>query len=89
MFGRNARGKGGDGLEGVMTFFGSHHALRAESVLKKAGFPVRLIPGPREISPNCGVALRFSFDRREEAVSLLVAKSVQYEAVHHYPESTG
>jgi hypothetical protein len=70
-----------------MTFFGSHHALRAESVMKKAGLPVRLIPGPREISPNCGVALRFSYAHREEALSLLQASSVQYEAVHHYPES--
>ena len=73
-------------MEGVVTFFGSHHALRAESVMKRRGFPVRLIPGPREISPNCGVALRFSYDRREEVVSLLKANSVQFEAVHHYPE---
>jgi hypothetical protein len=86
VFGRKERGKGGDALEGVMTFFGSHHALRAESVMKKAGFPVRLIPGPREISPNCGVALRFSYDRRGEAITLLEASSVQFEAVHHYPE---
>ena len=87
--GRKERGRAGDGLEGVMTFFGSHHALRAESVMKKAGFPVRLIPGPREISPNCSVALRFSYDRREEALSLLEERSVQIEAVHHYPESFG
>jgi hypothetical protein len=86
LFGRNPKHGPGDALEGVITFFGSHHALRAESVLKKAGFPVRLIPGPREISPNCGVALRFSHDRREEAVTLLTAGSVQYEAIHHYPE---
>jgi hypothetical protein len=86
VFGRKERGKGAGELEGVLTFFGSHHALRAESVMKKAGFPVRLIPGPREISPNCGVALRFSWDRREEALSLLGASSVQFEAVHHYPE---
>lgn len=86
MFGRKSKQSAGDTLEGVLTFFGSHHALRAESVLKKAGFPVRLIPGPREISPNCGVALRFSYDRREEALTTLKAGSVQYEAVHHYPE---
>jgi hypothetical protein len=86
VFGRKDGGKGAAALEGVITFFGSHHALRAESVMKKAGFPVRLIPGPREISPNCGVALRFSYDRREEAVSLLETRSVQFEAVHHYPE---
>jgi hypothetical protein len=72
-------------LQGVITFFGSHHALRAENVMKGAGFPVRLIPGPREISPNCGVALRFCYDRREDALSLLRSRSVQIEAVHYYP----
>ncbi len=86
MFGRKDRGRDAEELDGVVTFFGSHHALRAESVLKKAGFPVRLVPGPREISPNCGVALRFSYARREQAASLLGESSVQFEAVHLYPE---
>jgi len=55
--------------------------------MKRAGLPVRLIPGPRNISPNCGVALRFSYDRLEEALTVLKEGSVQYEAVHHYPET--
>jgi len=87
LFGRKETAGRREGLEGVITFFGSHHALRAEGVMKRAGFPVRLIPGPREISPNCGVALRFSYDRREEALTVLKEGSVQYEAVHHYPET--
>jgi hypothetical protein len=86
VFARRDRAAGKEDLEGVMTFFGSYHALRSESVLKKAGFPVRLIPGPREISPNCGVALRFPWERRDEAVSTLGQNSVQFEAVHHYPQ---
>ena len=69
-----------------MTFFGSFHALRSESVLKKAGFPVRLIPGPREISPNCGVALRFSWGQCDQAVAEVTRNTIQFEAVHLYPE---
>ena len=42
-------------LEGVITFYGSHHALRAHELLKKNKIDAVLIPGPREISPNCGV----------------------------------
>jgi hypothetical protein len=85
VFGRKNRGGEQEVLEGVMTFFGSHHALRSERVLKDAGFPVRLIPGPREISPNCGVALRFPYERRDEVVGVLERNSVQFESVHHYP----
>jgi hypothetical protein len=73
-------------LDGLLTFFGSYHALRAESVLKKAGHAVRLVPGPRAISPNCGVALRFAHERKEETAALLEQGSVQYEAIHLYPE---
>ena len=72
-------------LEGVVSFFGSYHAMRAESVLRKSGWPAVLIPGPREISPNCGVALRFDYRQLEEVRELLDRSFVQYESFHHYP----
>ncbi len=72
-------------LEGVATFYGSYYALRAESVLKKAGRRAALVPGPREISPNCGVALRFDFAELEAVKELLAGNQVQVEAFHHYP----
>ena len=84
MFGR--REATGIPLDGLLTFFGSYHALRAESVLRKAGHAVRLVPGPRAISPNCGVALRFDDGRRDEVQAVLAQSSVQFEAIHHYPE---
>ena len=74
------------GLEGVVTFFGSHHALRAEKVLLAAGFRAVLVPGPREISPNCGVALRFDFQAGEQVAAILEEGLVRYEALHHHPE---
>jgi hypothetical protein len=72
-------------LEGVITFFGSHYALRAEKVLKNNGFNAILIPGPRAISPNCGVALRFAFEASDQIQSILESNFVTYEAIHHYP----
>jgi hypothetical protein len=74
-------------LDGMVTFYGSYHAMRAESVLRKAGFEVRLVPGPRAISPNCGVALRFDHGKRPDVQAALAEGSVQVEAIHHYPES--
>ncbi len=88
MFGKKVQKPEAAPLSGLITFFGSYHALRSESVLAKAGFSVRLVPGPREISPNCGVALRFQYELREEVVSLLGEKKVQYEAVHSYGDPT-
>jgi hypothetical protein len=73
-------------LEGVITFFGSHHAIRAEGVLKRNDLVAVLIPGPREISPNCGVAVRFDYNRREDVRGLLQQNMVHFEDIHHYPE---
>jgi hypothetical protein len=73
-------------LEGVITFFGSHHALKAEGVLKKHDIEAALIPGPREISPNCGVAVRFDYTKKDEAVRLFNEYFIHYEDIHPYPE---
>lgn len=72
-------------LEGVVTFFGSHHALKGESVLKKNKIPVKLIPGPRDISPNCGTAIRFDYNYKDVLMGILKDCSVLYEGIHHYP----
>ncbi len=71
-------------LDGLVTFFASHHAVRAEKVLKKSGFSVMLVPGPREISPNCGVALQFEHKLLEQVKETLSQNKVQIEAIHQY-----
>ena len=86
LFRRSPRGEELTGLDGVVTFFNSYNALRAESTLKKNEEKARLIPGPREISPNCGTALRFDHARREEVERLLAQAKVQVEKIHFYPE---
>jgi hypothetical protein len=71
-------------LDGVVTFYASHHAVRAEKVLTKQGYRVLLVPGPREISPNCGVALQFPYAAVEQVRDLLIRNRVQFEAIHQY-----
>jgi len=57
-------------MDGVITFFSSQQVMRAEKLLKKNGFEVMLIPGPREISPNCGTALCFEYEKEKEIRSI-------------------
>jgi hypothetical protein len=71
-------------LDGLVTFYASHHAVRAEKVLKKNDFSVMLVPGPREISPNCGNALQLEYDLVEQVDETLKKNKVQIEALHHY-----
>jgi hypothetical protein len=43
----------------VVLFHSASHALRAEKVLRQAGFEIKMIPTPRQLSSDCGMALRF------------------------------
>lgn len=69
---------------GIITFYSSQHAIQAEKALKKAEIEVELIPGPKDISPNCGVALSFSLEDMEKVVQTLSLARVKYEAVHKH-----
>jgi len=73
-------------MDGVITFFSSQQVMKAEKVLKKNGFNVMLIPGPREISPNCGTALCFEYKKEKEISSTLKKNKVVFEAIHYYPQ---
>lgn len=75
-------------MDGLISFFASHHAIRAEVVLKRHELAARLVPGPRELSPNCGVALRFEYARREDVLALLARHRVRIDGVHVYQPRT-
>jgi hypothetical protein len=43
----------------VGTFHTTYAVLKAEKLLLGIGVPVSMIPVPRRISSNCGIAIRF------------------------------
>jgi Putative Se/S carrier protein-like len=69
---------------GVVSFYASEHAMRAERILERAGLPARLVPGPREVSPNCGVAVAFVWDDEPQVAQALGDAKVRLEAIHRY-----
>ena len=75
-------------LDGLVTFFASHHAIRAEKVLESVEFEVELVPGPKELSPNCGVALRIEYDQRDRVRTHLDDKKVQVDEIIRYRPRT-
>jgi hypothetical protein len=75
-------------MNGLISFFASHHAIRAETVLKRNGEAAQLVPGPRELSPNCGVALRFDYAHRERVMSVLATQKIRIDGVHFYQPRT-
>ena len=59
----------------VVTFPSVHHAIKLEAKLKGQGFPLRLVPVPREISSSCGVAAKVK-DTNVDDIKALIAKMV-------------
>jgi hypothetical protein len=67
---------------GVILFHTTSSAMRAEKLLAKAGYSVKLIPTPREFSSDCGIALRFDWAHQQPVVSALAAARVETDSVH-------
>ena len=74
---------------GVVSFFASEHAMRAERMLQRAELPARLVPGPREVSPNCGVAVAFIWEQEPEVEQALRESKIRFEAIHQYDLDDG
>jgi len=67
---------------GVVLFHTSSMAFRAEKALRRAGFPVNLIPTPRELSSDCGIALRFDWAQRPQVEAVLEQARVETAGFH-------
>ncbi|HHX64764.1 MAG TPA: DUF3343 domain-containing protein [Chloroflexi bacterium] len=67
---------------GVLLFHTTSAALRAEKLLKEAGFTIKLIPVPRQFASDCGLAVRLEWAHLDEARSILDAAHVSIAAEH-------
>lgn len=63
----------------VAIFHSVSATLRAERVLGQAGLSIKLIPTPRQLSSDCGVALRFESAFRQDIEKLLTLAQMEAE----------
>ena len=66
----------------VILFTSIHQVLRAEKILKGKRVGINLIPVPREISSDCGVAIELSLETKSEALRLLEESGVPISACY-------
>jgi len=67
---------------GVILFNTTTSVMQAEKILLKADFVIKLIPTPREFSADCGISIRFYWDRNAQIKALLEKEKANYEAIH-------
>lgn len=56
----------------VAIFHSIHRVMKAEKVLKAEGVDILLIPVPRQLSSDCGLAIRFSREVHARIEEVLV-----------------
>ena len=67
---------------GVVLFHTTSAVMRAEKLLGKEGYSIKLIPTPRQFSSDCGIALRFDWNHGEMVKSVLDEAKVEFDAIH-------
>lgn len=65
----------------VLVLFSIHHVLKAEKLLLNAGIRLDVIPIPRAISSDCGMALEINGDELPRVRELLTAAQVQVAGI--------
>ena len=55
----------------VAIFHSMHRVMKAEKVLKREGVAMLLIPVPRQLTSDCGLAIRYAEDDRANIEEIL------------------
>lgn len=66
----------------VVIFYSTSAAIRTESLAKKQGLAIKLIPVPRHLSSDCGICLQFNNEDRQSIKEILVEKKIEYEDIY-------
>ncbi|BCA80552.1 DUF3343 domain-containing protein [Desulfuromonas sp. AOP6] len=61
----------------VAVFHSVHRVMEAEKILKVAGADILLIPVPRQLSSDCGLAIRYASSEETVVAAVLRGKGLQ------------
>ncbi len=50
--------------------------MKAENILKKCGLAILLIPAPRAISTDCGLAIRYDIELNDKVIQALTSENL-------------
>ncbi|OGU14310.1 MAG: hypothetical protein A2076_08605 [Geobacteraceae bacterium GWC2_53_11] len=60
----------------LAVFNSAHRVMKAENILKKNGITILLIPAPRALSTDCGLAIRFNGDLLDTVLQELTSENL-------------
>ena len=66
----------------IITFHTTAAAIAMEKLCRAKGLPGRLIPVPRELTADCGMAWRAEIDKRAALESLAAGEGLEVEGFY-------
>lgn len=67
---------------GVVLFYSTHEAMKAEKLAKEAQLKVRIIPTPEKIHASCGFSLKYELTEEAQLCGLLLSAEVKAEGFY-------
>ena len=64
-------------MQCIATFDVTTMALMFEKKCRDAGYPVKIIPVPRQISASCGLACSYPCDREKELLAFCLENHIE------------
>lgn len=68
----------------LAVFNSAHRVMKAESTLKSLGLAILLIPAPRQLQTDCGLAIRFGEEDRSAVMQALEREKLVPEFIARY-----
>ncbi len=72
----------------LAVFNSAHRVMKAENILKKERLAILLIPAPRALSTDCGLAIRYDADISESVFHSLTAADLLPSAIYRKESDT-
>lgn len=72
----------------LAVFNSAHRVMKAESTLKRCGLQILLIPAPRALSTDCGLAIRFNSDIYEDVLQTLTSEKLLPDFIYRKESDT-
>ena len=66
----------------VAIFHSIHRVMKAEKILKKAKLDMLLIPVPRQLTSDCGLAIRYTAKERAQIEQVLSQENLSPEELY-------
>lgn len=66
----------------VAIFNSIHRVMKAEKILKRMGYKILLIPAPRALHADCGLAIRYAECDRTEVEGALTENRLLPDEIH-------